>query len=110
MRFKSLVLVLSALAASTTASGGSLNQYKQRSLIDTCANVNDEIKILGIVFGRLELCLCASAIPSLLSTNLLLQAAVLSHGKLPVVAAVTELVGLQKQKGDPLLIPCSTDQ
>ncbi|KAF8506482.1 hypothetical protein JB92DRAFT_2961756 [Gautieria morchelliformis] len=61
---------------STTVSGGSLHRYQPSSLIDTCANVNSEIKVLGLVSGRLGICLCVSDIPSLLSTNLNLQAAV----------------------------------
>jgi hypothetical protein len=90
MRF--LRPVLAALVASASVNANTLHQYHPRSLIDICANVDADLKLLDIVVGRIDLCLCVSAIPQLLSTNLILKAGVLLVGKSAVTAAVTALV------------------
>lgn len=79
-------------ATSATVNANALRQHQQRALLDICANVDAELKLLGIVFGKIDLCLCVSTIPHLLETNLILKAAVLLLGKNAVTAAVTALV------------------
>lgn len=84
--------ILLTLAASASVNANALRQYHQRSLVDICANVDADLAILDIVLGKLDLCLCVSAIPKLLSVNLLLKTAVLLFGDAAVTAAVTALV------------------
>jgi hypothetical protein len=95
MRFFRTMLVA---AAATTASvnAKALNQHQQRSLVDVCANVDADLVVLGIVFGKIELCLCVSAIPVLLTTNLVVELAVAAKGAAAVTAALTALVRLVK--------------
>ncbi|KAJ7271180.1 hypothetical protein C8J57DRAFT_1508131 [Mycena rebaudengoi] len=48
---------------------------------DTCASLNNDLSILGIVFGKLNTCLCISQVPAFLTTNLVALAAVKVFGK-----------------------------
>lgn len=84
--------ILVAFAATASVNANALRQYHQRSLVDICANVDADLKILGIVLGKIDLCLCVSAIPQLLHTNLVLEAGVVLFGESAVTAAVTALV------------------
>jgi len=91
MRFQSAALVsFTALLATVQATG--LNQYKQRSLVDVCANVNAQLNIGGIVFGTIQICLCISTLPQLLQTHPVLKAAVLRLGAASVTAQMNNLV------------------
>jgi hypothetical protein len=93
MRFLRPVIV--ALAATTASvNANALRQHQQRALLDICANVDAELKLLGLVFGKIELCLCISAIPTLIQTNLIVKAAVLLAGEAAVTAALNALVRL----------------
>ncbi|KAF8586881.1 hypothetical protein K439DRAFT_1386452 [Ramaria rubella] len=91
MRF--LRSLLFALAASSPSiSANALRQHQQRSLVDICANVDADFGLLGITYGRLELCICVSGIPALLETNAVLQNAVLVGGQSATTAAVNALI------------------
>src|SRR5882672_2797719 len=91
MRFFRTTLVALA-ATATTVNAGALRQYKQRSLVDACANVDAHLTLHDQVFGKIHLCLCVSAIPALLTTDHVVKSAVSVAGKAAVVAALKKLV------------------
>jgi len=89
-------LLLGLAAATTSVKANALRQYQQRALLDICANVNADLALLGLVFGKIDLCLCVSALPVFITTNLVAKAAVLLAGDAAVTAALTALVRLLK--------------
>ncbi|KAF8531711.1 hypothetical protein JB92DRAFT_2690761 [Gautieria morchelliformis] len=86
MRF--LRPLIFGLTASASISAKSLQQYHQRSLVDVCANVDADL----LTLGKLDLCICVSAIPNLLSTNPLLKIAVNLYGTGVVTNALKALI------------------
>jgi len=89
MRFaRSIVVALTAVTTSVNA----LRQHKQRALLDVCANVDADLALLAVVFGKIDLCLCVSALPVFITTNLFAKAAVLVNGDAAVIAALTALI------------------
>jgi hypothetical protein len=88
--FRTMFVALAATATSINAKA--LQQHHQRSLVDVCANVDADLKVLGIVVGHLDLCLCVSAIAGLLTSNPIIKIAVDLFGDVAVTAALTALV------------------
>ncbi|KIJ47899.1 hypothetical protein M422DRAFT_28695 [Sphaerobolus stellatus SS14] len=70
----------------------SVTQFKQRSLVDVCGNVNADLNIGNILFGRIELCLCASALPNLIQSNAILSAAASLYGQATVTSEVNNML------------------
>ncbi|KII84764.1 hypothetical protein PLICRDRAFT_45568 [Plicaturopsis crispa FD-325 SS-3] len=88
--FTSFVLAaLSVLSATGAYAQGHLGR---RALLDVCANVDVDLNVLGIVFGKIDVCLCLSAIPTFLETNVVAIAAVDLLGIADVTAALTALI------------------
>jgi hypothetical protein len=89
------VTVLFALTASSVSVHARAHRHK-RALIDTCANVDADLGLLGLLDVNLKLCLCISALPTLISTNAQLQAAANILGIPAVTAVLTALVCCRK--------------
>lgn len=86
--------ILALAATSVTANSLTL---KPRAFIDVCANVNANlavnVPIIGtVVVGHLNLCLCVSALPVFITTNLVAIAGVTLVGVGPVNAILVALV------------------
>ena len=84
-------VVLFALTASSISVYANALQDK-RAAADLCANVNGNLGLLGALDANLNLCLCLSALPTLLMTNTQLRVATQLLGASAVTAAVTALV------------------
>ncbi|GJJ14244.1 hypothetical protein Clacol_008508 [Clathrus columnatus] len=70
-----------------------LHQFKPRSLVDVCAEVDTTLVISGISFGTINVCLCVSAIPDVLvSGNVILSAAVAKVGAQSVTQSLNNLI------------------
>lgn len=92
MRFlRSAVISLAAIFAAVEANT-TVKQFKQRSLVDVCANVNADLNILGDLFGRIELCICLSAVSQIITTNPIMKNAALLYGNAAVTAALNNIV------------------
>jgi len=94
--FKTITLALLAVGANAAA-------VANRQILDLCAFVDTELtaNVLGVTkdFGAIDLCLCVSALPVFLTTNLVAIAAVEALGAVDVIALLTALIN-----GGP---PCS---
>ena len=64
----------------------------KRAVLDTCANIDAGLGLLGMVNANLKLCLCLSALPTAISANAQLAAAADILGTSAVTAALTALV------------------
>lgn len=91
MRFLRPLLSLCLLTVSRT-SGHTTTLGLPKRALDLCANVNADVGLLSIVGVELDLCLCISGIPALISTNPQLQLAAQLQGTPAVTAALTALV------------------
>jgi len=65
--------------------------------LDTCADVDAELKIadalgIPIAVGLIDACICISALPSFIQTNVVAEAAVLLFGEAKAIAALTALI------------------
>jgi len=99
--FRSTVMALATI--SSTVSANVLHQHQQRApLADVCANVDANLAILGIVAGRIDLCLCVSALPVFVTTNLIaiIAVALPGGGTANVIAALTALINAAADSQD----------
>lgn len=83
--------VLFALTTSLVSIHAKIHPHK-RAVLDTCANVDAGLGLLGLANANLKLCLCLSAIPTAISANAQLAAAADLLGTSAVTAALTALV------------------
>ena len=86
--------LLSVLTVSSACGHAKALGQNKGLLVDLCANVNGEVKRLDID-TKLDLCLCISAIPALISTHIQLKSAARRQGTSTVIDAVTDLVRFQ---------------
>ena len=110
MRF---ALFVGAALGFTSASAAVL---EQRALLDLCANVagqlNIRLPILGLIsLGQINICLCASALPLYIRTDIKGRAVVkLLGSEVDALAQLNALVGVQvsySPYGPRLTSPCS---
>ncbi|TFY64336.1 hypothetical protein EVG20_g5973 [Dentipellis fragilis] len=103
MRFLRFLSAVTALftagrvaAGSTLVEPRTISSLDTRALVDVCASVDADLKVdlLGIVIvvGHLDVCLCLSALPLFIETNVVAVAAVALVGEGVVSAAITALI------------------
>ncbi|THH09074.1 hypothetical protein EW146_g8795 [Bondarzewia mesenterica] len=95
MRLLHLLPTLFLVFARPDAVAAQAHQNDLRALVDVCASIDADLDVPNpfggnaLVIGKLDLCLCLSAIPQFLTANVLAIAAVAIAGK-PVVTAALE--------------------
>ncbi|KAF9515657.1 hypothetical protein BS47DRAFT_775421 [Hydnum rufescens UP504] len=60
--------LITALAATAGFVSASTLQSK-RGFVDICAPLDGDLKILGVNYGKIDVCLCVSAIPAFIKTD-----------------------------------------
>jgi len=86
---------VAALAATAGFSSASV-LLPRGSLVDVCANVDIDLEILGIVFGHIDVCLCISALPVFVQTNVVAILAAEVEGVDAVIAALEAQINSSK--------------
>ena len=93
MLFLSPMIVAIAATSASVAHADTLRQHHQRALLDTCGNINANLRIRGVSYGRINRCLCVSGIPALLqSSNRRVRAALGAAGRRAVTASLRTMV------------------
>jgi len=87
---------LNMFSMTLLAIGAKAAAVANRQIVDVCAFVNADLllDVAGVTkdFGALDLCLCGSALPVFITTNLVAIAAVEALDSADVIAALTALI------------------